>query len=282
MITITDINGSRNFLLSQIIKRLLVYFLIFVVFVVTASILYLKYLNSKIEYMTHARELLLDQNDELQLKISAAKAEFEAIDGKISDLEIQFGLSQDSNKSIINRIVNVTLSSMEERAVFSQIPNASPVNYSRITDPFGWRDHPILNRKEMHPGIDLKTQKNTPVFAPADGVVEFFGNRNGYGNMLEIRHNFGFSTRYGHLDAKKVVSAGDFVKKGDLIAYTGNTGLSTGPHLHYEIRFVQRPLDPIHFMKWKSENYKEIFEKEQSIQWQSLIKMLSTQAIKQQ
>ena len=69
---------------------------------------------------------------------------------------------------------------------------------------------------------------------------------------------------------------GEFVNKGDLIALSGNTGLSTGPHLHYEIRFLQLPLDPLNFIDWNEQNYKEIFTKEEDIPWQSLIKAMQT------
>ena len=76
---------------------------------------------------------------------------------------------------------------------------------------------------------------------------------------------------------KSFVKQGDFVRKGDIIAYSGNSGLSTGPHLHYEIRFISKALNPINFVNWKQENYKDIFQKEGQIQWQSLVKLLSPQ-----
>ena len=129
----------------------------------------------------------------------------------------------------------------------------------------------------MHAGLDFAMPIGTPIYATANGVVLSAGIQPGYGHMVEIRHNFGFGTRYGHLNGKYLVKQGDFVRKGDIIAYSGNSGLSTGPHLHYEIRFISKPLNPINFVNWKQENYKDIFQKEGQIQWQSLVKLLSPQ-----
>jgi murein DD-endopeptidase MepM/ murein hydrolase activator NlpD len=113
---------------------------------------------------------------------------------------------------------------------------------------------------------------NTPVYATADAIVEYSGNhqKSGYGNLVILQHNYGFRTYFGHLN-KVVVKSGTFVKKGDLVAYTGNSGMSSGPHLHYEVRFMSKPVNPFWFLKWDAQNYNEIFEKEKQIPWQSLI-----------
>jgi murein DD-endopeptidase MepM/ murein hydrolase activator NlpD len=118
----------------------------------------------------------------------------------------------------------------------------------------------------------MKAKMKTPVYATADGVVEFSGmhKRSGYGNLVIIQHNYGFKTYFGHLN-KIAVKAGKFVKKGDLIAYTGTTGMSNGPHLHYEVRYLARVVNPFWFLKWNVTNYQEIFKKEKKIPWQSLI-----------
>jgi len=92
----------------------------------------------------------------------------------------------------------------------------------------------------------------------------------GFGNLVILQHNYGFRTYFGHLN-KIVIESGRFVKKGDLIAYTGNSGMSSGPHLHYELRFIQRAVNPFYFVKWNVQNYKDIFDKEKKIPWQSLI-----------
>jgi murein DD-endopeptidase MepM/ murein hydrolase activator NlpD len=141
-----------------------------------------------------------------------------------------------------------------------------------ITSKFGYRTHPTLKSKEFHRGSDMKAKMKTPVYATADAIVEYAGyhKKSGYGRLVILKHNYGFKTLYGHLN-KVVIKSGTFVKKGDLIAYTGNSGMSNGPHLHYEVRFMSRPVNPFWFIKWNAQNYNTIFEKEKKIPWQSLI-----------
>lgn len=276
MITISDVNGSRNFLLRTVIKKIVFYIILAVILLMVSGMLYINYLNENVEKLSKTKTELREKNEKLLKSIELSKREFDAIEGKITDLEEQLGLNTDETKELVDRIVNVTLTGAEERAMFSQIPNGKILDNITVTAKFGWRDHPILNRKEFHPGLDLRAKLGTPVYAPADGVVQFDGKgATGYGHLLEIRHNFGFATRYAHLNKQKVVKAGQFVKKGDIVAYTGNSGLSTGPHLHYEIRFIQRPLNPMNFINWNNTNYKEIFKKEKGIPWQSLVEALT-------
>ena len=117
---------------------------------------------------------------------------------------------------------------------------------------------------------------NTPVYATADGVVDWASNNGngGYGKLVKISHSFGFRTYYAHLNDIKV-QRGQFVKKGQLVALTGSTGTSTGPHLHYEIRFLGQPIDPINFVKWDIQNFDLIFEKERRISWHSLLEIIN-------
>ena len=113
--------------------------------------------------------------------------------------------------------------------------------------------------------------------ATADGVVEYAAaSGTGYGYLVIISHNFGFSTRYAHLSNYDVVKVGQFVKKGDLIGYSGNTGRSTGPHLHYEVRFLQRTIDPANFIAWDGkDSFDDIFQNERKVPWQGLINAIS-------
>ena len=149
----------------------------------------------------------------------------------------------------------------------------------RVTGRFGWRVHPILKKKEFHRGLDIKASMQTPIKAPADGVIEYAGyhKSSGFGYLIILDHNYGFKTSYGHLSKKMLVKPGQFVKKGEIIGYTGNSGLSTGPHLHYEIRFIARPLDPLNFIQWERKNFDDIFKKENRVSWQSLVKIINDQ-----
>ena len=119
----------------------------------------------------------------------------------------------------------------------------TPVDGARITSSFGARPHPILGYTRMHPGIDFGASKGTPVYAAGDGVVAESRWAGGYGNWVRINHSGGWSTGYGHL-SRFVVRAGQKVRQGQIVAYVGSTGLSTGPHLHYEIWIKGKKVNP--------------------------------------
>ena len=129
------------------------------------------------------------------------------------------------------------------------IPSTVPVQGVTYTSGFGVRSDPFKGRAAMHPGIDLAGPLGTPIYATADGTVDRAEwNSGGYGNLVEIDHGHGIQTRYGHL-TRYIVSSGEHVKRGQLIAYMGSTGRSTGSHLHYEVRLEGRPVNPIPFMQ---------------------------------
>jgi murein DD-endopeptidase MepM/ murein hydrolase activator NlpD len=115
------------------------------------------------------------------------------------------------------------------------------------SDRFGKRDDPFTGLSDFHPGIDISAPKGTKVLATADGLVVFAGRRLGYGQLVNVEHKFGISTRYGHLQ-EYTVKAGQRVKKGDIIGYVGATGRATGAHLHYEVRLRNQPLNPMRFL----------------------------------
>ena len=281
MITITDLNGSRNFVLGDVIKRIALYIVLVFVLIGVLTTFYVRYL---LETTNEARELMSDlqrQNSMINEAKQASQLELERLEGKISELGEQYGVDLNTsleNATFVQDIEKIMLSVAETKALFDGIPNGDPTGgKGRISDHYGYRTHPVLHHRQMHAGLDFAMPIGTPIYATANGVVLSAGIQPGYGHMVEIRHNFGFGTRYGHLNGKYLVKQGDFVRKGDIIAYSGNSGLSTGPHLHYEIRFISKALNPINFVNWKQENYKDIFQKEGQIQWQSLVKLLSPQ-----
>ena len=118
----------------------------------------------------------------------------------------------------------------------------------KINNEFGFRRNPFGGRTyEFHAGIDIDGERGDAVVAPANGTVVKAAVTGGYGNMVEIDHGNGLTTRYGHL-SKIASEVGDTVTRGQLIAYIGSTGRSTGPHLHYELRLNDRPINPRHFL----------------------------------
>jgi murein DD-endopeptidase MepM/ murein hydrolase activator NlpD len=132
------------------------------------------------------------------------------------------------------------------------IPSTEPVKGTAFTSGFGVRSDPFRGRAAMHAGIDLAGPMGTPIMATADGTVGRSEWVNGYGNLVELDHGRGIQTRYGHL-SRSMVSAGQKVKRGDVIALMGSTGRSTGSHLHYEVRIDGKAVNPIPFMQ--SSNY---------------------------
>ena len=125
----------------------------------------------------------------------------------------------------------------------SHIPSIWPTT-GEVTSPYGLR----WGGTDFHPGIDIANDMGTPIVATADGVVEYAGwNSGGYGNMVDINHGNGLMTRYGHA-SQVVVSAGQHVKRGQLIAYMGSTGFSTGPHVHYEVHVNGNRVNPISYL----------------------------------
>lgn len=126
------------------------------------------------------------------------------------------------------------------------MPSIRPIANELISG-FGYRMHPILKVQKLHTGLDFGAPMGSPVYATADGVVLQAGNGgNGYGLQLDVSHGYGFETKYAHL-SKVAVRPGQKVKRGDVIAYTGNSGLSKGPHLHYEIKKNGVKIDPIDY-----------------------------------
>jgi len=135
----------------------------------------------------------------------------------------------------------------ENEKLYDALPAIKPCEGTLAND-FGMRFHPILKMMRMHNGIDIITDVGTKVYCPGNGKVDFVGRRNGFGITVEIDHGFGYRTVYAHLKSYNV-QQGRQVKRGDLIAFSGNTGeLSTGPHLHYEVRHDGVALDPRNFI----------------------------------
>lgn len=149
----------------------------------------------------------------------------------------------------------------ENQEKLKRIPAVKPVP-GVVISGFGVRVHPILHIRKEHMGLDFTAPIGTPVMATADGVIVTATAGNGYGNQIEIDHGYGFVTKFAHLSEFKV-KVGDEVKRGDLIALTGNTGLSSGPHLHYEIIKNGEKIDPVdYFYQDLSPKEYEQFRKE--------------------
>ena len=134
----------------------------------------------------------------------------------------------------------------QQEVRMENIPAIQPVlnkDLKRMASGYGWRVDPVYHIRRFHEGMDFSAPVGTDIFATGNGVVTYSGWRQGYGETVEIDHGFHYTTRYAHC-SKRIVRVGQKVKRGDVIALVGNTGKSTGPHLHYEVHYNGRPVDP--------------------------------------
>lgn len=145
----------------------------------------------------------------------------------------------------------------------AHIPSILPLNVSdlSIASGFGMRKDPVYGSSKFHEGIDLAAAEGTPVFAPANGIVKFTGWKGSLGNSIEIDHGYNYITRFGSL-SEITVAEGQQVRRGEIIGRVGSSGKSTGPHVHYEVRFKDEPQNPInyYFMDLTPAQYEEMIE----------------------
>ncbi|HUH40006.1 MAG TPA: M23 family metallopeptidase [Castellaniella sp.] len=127
------------------------------------------------------------------------------------------------------------------------LPTTAPVDYPYLSSSFGWRRNPVSGRHSMHEGLDFVAPRGAPIYAASGGIVLRAATVRGYGKMVEIDHGNGLRTRYAHASSLKV-RRGEIVQQGQEIARVGNTGRSTGAHLHFEVRMADYPLDPTLFL----------------------------------
>ncbi|GAL04434.1 peptidoglycan DD-metalloendopeptidase family protein [Photobacterium aphoticum] len=228
-------------------------------------------LSSSLQEENATNVALMDELSEKQVALSV-------LTQRIDDVETILGLAAEENGapvSLQERVDSAAISSAVRGTLFRMLPNGNPTPGIRMSSQYGTRVHPVTGKRKRHLGLDFAANIGTKIYAPADGVVEVVRPSNkGSGNFLKLSHTMGFATTYSHLK-KFNVRSGTFVRKGDLIGWTGNTGLSTGPHLHYEIRFLGRALNPRPFVEWTPENFDSLFEKEKTVQWASLLKMIN-------
>ncbi|MBK5251046.1 MAG: peptidoglycan DD-metalloendopeptidase family protein [Peptostreptococcaceae bacterium] len=160
---------------------------------------------------------------------------------------------EDSNEVITlieneKEIIDKFSKDLEERLDFLDArPDQFPAT-GRITSPFGFRIHPTTGKKDYHKGIDIANEQGTPIFAAGSGVVTYVGYNGGYGRMIIISHGYGYKSVYAHLKSASV-NLGDAVEKGNKIALMGSTGLSTGSHLHFEIHYNGKQINPLNILE---------------------------------
>ena len=297
IITISDVHGTRAFNVHQIAKKLIVFIVLIVIAVIGGGFWFISELNEQmdsykaekqreielkekeINTLTEKEKKLQAQNQFYSMQIKGKVQDIEALSSKLDHIEEMIGLKADEEKK--EEISKETLESINDKIrnyMLTTIPNGAPLETTKVTSSFGYRIHPITKKRKFHRGIDLKAKMNTPVYATADGIVSFVQPRNigDFGRVIKVWHNYGFQTIYAHLN-KTNVKVGDIIRKGDQIALSGNSGRSTAPHLHYEVRYASKVLNPKEFIKWQESNYDNILKKERRVRWESLVRLINEQ-----
>lgn len=157
----------------------------------------------------------------------------------------QLGLDLDNQESQLEVLEDIVMNENLQKEVQ---PSGRPILKGWLSSYYGMRMHPISGRMEMHEGIDFAGKMGGEVIAVAKGVITYAGKRYGYGNVIDIAHGNGFTTRYAH-NSKILVSVGDTVEKGFRIAEIGSSGRSTGPHVHFEVLKNGKQVNPVKFIK---------------------------------
>ncbi|RLA81210.1 MAG: M23 family peptidase [Epsilonproteobacteria bacterium] len=281
VVTISDVNSSKSFSVNKIIKKVILWFLLVVFSVVGISFFTISKLSDSLNKLSDDRKVLQDENALYSNKIETKIKQIEELGSELEKIESIIGINTDDTNSLIQRATLAKLTSSEKSYMLQTIPNNCPLKQCKTTSKFGWRTNPITHKKQYHKGVDLRAARRTPIHSTADGVVRYTQDKNegAFGRVIIISHNFGFETLYGHLRFVDV-KVGAVVKKGQIIGRSGNSGRSSGPHLHYEVIHASKVLNPIHFIQWNMKNYEKIFEKQRRVEWESLVKLISNQNYK--
>ena len=279
VITISDIVSSKSFSVNKIIKKIILWIVLVILFIVTVSFFTISKLSTNVNNLSNEKNKLSHENSVYSKQIESKIAQIEELGSQLDEIEEIIGIDkEDDNVSLIQRATLAKLTSSEKIFMLQTIPSECPLPKCITTSKFGWRTHPTTAKRQFHNGLDLRAARRTPVKSAADGVVRYVQDKNEgtLGRVVIVAHNYGFETAYGHLRFVDV-KAGDIVRKGQVIARSGNSGRSNGPHLQYEIRHANKVLNPKHFTTWNMKNYEEIFEKQRRVEWESLIKLIKNQ-----
>ncbi|RXJ99147.1 peptidase [Arcobacter sp. CECT 8986] len=288
IITVSDVNGTKSYNIHQFVRKFIVIFSIIALFVLGGSFWLITYLSGEVSHLKESKEKeisileqkekeLLTQNSKYSKQIKNKVDDLEELSSKLDHLEEIIGIKkEDEDIGLIKRATLATMTTVQKAFILRTIPNGSPLEKTVITSSYGYRVHPITKKKKFHRGIDLRARMRTKVYATADGIVSYVQSKNigGFGRVVKIMHGYGFQTIYAHLN-KTEVKLGQVIRKGDFLGLSGNSGRSAAPHLHYEVRYGVKIINPYNFLYWNMKNYEDIFKKQRRIPWESLVKLIS-------
>ena len=290
IITVSDVRGTKAYNVHQIIKKLFLVVVFTILLIFVGGFWFINYLNEQMEDFRKNKEVerkvlinneikLKKQNKVYSIEVKNKIKDIETLSSKLDHMEEILGLkNKEETKESITEETLKNLNDSMRNYMLKIIPNGMPLEHIKITSNFGYRHHPIQKKRKFHRGLDLKAKMNTPVFATADGVVSYVQAKNigDFGRIIKINHNYGFQTIYAHLNKTKV-RMGDVIRKNDKIGLAGSSGRSTAPHLHYEVRYAGKILNPKDYMFWNLSNYETIFKKQRRVKWESLVKLINEQ-----
>lgn len=279
-VSIVDESGSKQFNLHKIAKKVFVLTLIGVFVVLASGFFLMSYLMKQVQEIELGKTAMIEnykktyaQNQLLKEQIRNKSDELLKVNKKVDDLEEIISISRNADKPLEEKSMVLEFDEEQKKMILHLLPNGNPVQkYKKITS-IKERIHPLKNIYGVKSGIDYIVSLKTPVYATADGIIDLSknsSNSKGYGKFIKITHAYGFSSMYAHL-SEVLVKKGDFVQKGELIGYSGNTGNSNGARLYYEVRFLGGYQDALTYARWGEKNFESIFEIQEHINWNKLL-----------
>lgn len=230
--------------------------------------------QAELESLRFSHDRLFYELEDKQSALIDVKDALVTLNAKFSDMAFAFDIEDSPPIRLADTINHGKVEATTKLMLSHSIP-LGPVlpEGNAVSSMFGPRSINHPRASQFHKGIDFVANVGTPIFAPADAVVEAIrpdGKGLGSGNFIRLNHGLGFTTSYSHMDSF-AVSQHDVVSKGDIIGYTGNTGISSAPHLHYEIVFLGRKLDPYPFVNFDTPESAKALKEMAFIPWNSLL-----------
>ncbi len=278
-VSIVDETSLKQYNLHKIAKRLALYCALGLIVLIFGGFFLMSYLMGQVQQIHQVKIGLIEkyrsiylQNQKLKEQISAKSLELIDVSKKVLDLEEILDFSKNRETPASEEKITQVPNLQDQLFLLQIIPNGSPLKEFKKIVSSKERLHPLKNKYGVDSGIDFLVAQGSPVFATADGIVELARQStsiNGYGRFVKITHSYGFSSMYGHLSGV-LVKKGEFVKKGQMIGYSGRSGSSAGERLYYEIRFLGSYQDALSFVRWGKDNFESIFQKKSSVYWNQL------------
>ncbi|RDU55015.1 M23 family peptidase [Helicobacter sp. MIT 00-7814] len=275
MISIVDDEGSKQFSIHRVIKKVLFYLGVGIVVLLVSYLLMVKLLISELDSLIAEKnevrnkfQEIYEKNNELARNVEYKTNELFKASSRINELEKIVNIYKNSDSLIDEQNYEIDLedlSDIQKQIVLKIIPNGDPIR------GYDWDKHANLQSKKAE-AFFYEIPQGTPIYATANGIVDSISNAKGgtYGTYVKLAHSFGFTSVYAHLQ-KPLVQKGEFVIKGQLIGYSGQSGASKKEDLLYELRFLGSPLSTSEYARWDLSNFNAVTQNKDQIDWKSLV-----------